>query len=92
MRRFCREVLEFLKSEYNDNYHFEIEQQLSKPTNFLPANGNTTLTINTYPGYKIKITNDSMMYLFGWYVNGEFIEERNQYRWQKELIDMIEGG
>ena len=26
------------------------------------------------------------------YRDGEFIEERNCYRWQKELIDMIEGG
>jgi hypothetical protein len=32
-----------------------------------------------------------MQYIFSWYINGAYMGERNQYRWQKELIDMIEG-
>lgn len=91
MKQFCEEVLKFLRSEYNYTYQFEIKHQLNKPTNFLPTSAEVVLTITVSHGYKIVVTNDSMQYIFSWYVNGEFIKERNQYRWQKELIDMIEG-
>lgn len=87
MKQFCKEVLKFLQSEYNDSYRFEIEYCNARP----PICEIVKLTIETSPQFKMIITNDSMQYLFGWYLSGEFIEERKQYRWQKELIDMIEG-
>ena len=88
MKKFCKNVLDFLQSEYDDSYRFEIEYRIARQ----PVGEMAELTIVVSPNYKLKIVNDSMYYLFGWYLNGEFIEERNQYRWQKELIDMIEGG
>ena len=87
MKQFCQEVLKFLESEYDDSYRFEIEYRIARP----PIYEMAELTIIYSPCYKLKIVNDSMQYLFGWYINGEFIKERDQYRWQKELIDMIEG-
>lgn len=88
MVKFCEDVLEFLQSTYDDSYHFEIECRKARP----PIYDMAELSITVSPNYKIKIINDWMQYIFGWYINGEFIKERNQYRWQKELIDIIEGG
>ena len=87
MRKFCKKVLEFLLSEYEDSYKFEINYKISM-SSICEA---VELIVEASPNYKIIIGNDSMYYLFGWYLNGEFIKERNQYRWQKELVDMIEG-
>jgi hypothetical protein len=88
MKQFCKDVLEFLRSEYDDAYRFEIELQLSSDS----AHQVVELSILAGPGYKIKIKNKSMQYIFNLYVSNEYIGERNQYRWQKELIDIIEGG
>ena len=88
MKQFCEEVLKFLRSEYDDSYGFDIELRRARP----PIYDMAELTITVSPNYKLKIVNDSMQYLFGWYINKEYLGERNQYRWQKELIDMIEGG
>ena len=41
--------------------------------------------------YSLTIVHESMMYIYDHYCSQEYIGERNQYRWQKELIDMIEG-
>lgn len=87
MRQFCKDVLEYLQSEYDDSYKFEIECRIARQ----PIGEMAELSIITSPNYKLTIVNDSMQYLFGWYVIGEYMGERNQYRWQKELIDMIEG-
>lgn len=59
----------------------------------MPDSGNekVELNITISPGYKLRIVNDSMQYLYGWYCTKEFIKERNMYYWQKELIDIIEG-
>ena len=88
MKKFCEDVLEFLISEYNDYYQFFITCQ----TTIWDIDDDVELMIKVTPKYKIRISNDLMRYIFGLYLNGEFIHERNQYRWQKELIDMIEGG
>jgi hypothetical protein len=58
----------------------------------LGNNQKAELKIKMSPHYSLIVSNDSLQYLFGWYLSGDFIKERNQYCWQKELIDMIEGG
>ena len=50
------------------------------------------LKIEMSPRYRLTICTDSMHYLFKLFMEGEYLEDRKQYRWQKELIDMIEGG
>ena len=91
MRRFCEDVLKFLRSEYDDSYEFSIERRVVVPARLIPNNEKVELTVKMSPHYKLTLVNDSMMYLFGCYRAGEFIEERGRYRWQKELVDMIEG-
>lgn len=93
MKQFCEEVLKYLRSEYDDSYQFEIKCWLCCPPRLgVPNNEKAELTIKMSPGYQYIITDHSMQYLFGCYQYGEYIKERNQYQWQKELIDMIEGG
>lgn len=86
MNQFCLDVLEFLNSEYDDGYEFSLEK-----TKRLNEEDYITLTVKIGRGYFIKADNRSMMFVYGCYCSGEYIGERNQYRWQKELIDMIEG-
>ena len=92
MKQFCEDVLNFLRSEYSDAYEFNIERRIVVPARLIPNNENIELTVKMSPHYKLTIVNASMMCLFGCYRAGEFIEERGVYRWQKELVDMIEGG
>jgi hypothetical protein len=91
MTQFCDDVLKFLHSEYDDSYQFELELRRISPPGQVLNNEAVVLTIKMSPCYKLKLTEDSMQYIFSWYINGAYIGERNQYRWQKELIDMIEG-
>lgn len=92
MKQFCEEVLKFLESEYNDSYQFEMRIWTALPSGLIQGNNQKAeLTIKMSPCYKLIVSNDSLQYLFCCYLTGEFIKERNQYRWQKELIDMIEG-
>lgn len=88
MKKFCEDVLKFLEAEYSDAYKFEISQYSDIPS----ENDTVELTIRVCTNYKRKLSSTIMLYIFGWYQSGLFIEERNQYRWQKELIDIIEGG
>ena len=88
MRQFCEEVLKFLRAEYNDSYKFDII--LYKSYGAL-CNDEAELTITVNQDYKIKLKNNSVQFLLGSYYAQEFIEERGLYRWQKELIDIIEG-
>jgi hypothetical protein len=88
MKQFCTDVLKFLESEYSDAYRFEIEYHAE----LRHQDDTIELTVALSPNLKRKLSHDIMFYIFGWYLTGEFVEERNQYRWQKELIDMIEGG
>jgi hypothetical protein len=87
MRKFCEDVLKFLKSEYNDSYDFNIEYTAALDHD----NDSVKLIIKMCQSYVIKLDEAAMFFVYGWYKAGEHIEERNQYRWQKELIDMIEG-
>lgn len=92
MGDFCKSVIDFLQSEYNDGYSFKIERYMALPPEFRPFNKERIeLKIDISPMYKITICDDSMRYLFKLYLEGEFLEDRKQYRWQKELVDMIEG-
>lgn len=86
MEQFCKDVLDFLQSEYNDAYEYDLEISRS-----LHSSDMAELKIKVSPGCKIKINNYCMQYLFSVYRSGNFIQERKQWQWQKELIDMIEG-
>lgn len=87
MKQFCEDVLKFLCSEYDDSYQFSIEyhKALNSEKDIVE------LAIEVSPRYKIKLNSDIMFCILGWYRNGVYIEERRQYRWQKALIDAIEG-
>lgn len=92
MGSFCEKVIDFLQSEYNDGYSFKIERYMALPPEFRPFNKERIeLKIDISPRYRITICDDSVRYLFKLYLEGEFLEDRKQYKWQKELIDMIEG-
>ena len=82
--RFCQEVLKFLKSEYQDSYTFEIEyyQTFDKEA--------AELLIKT-AGLIRKISDSYMNHFYCLYCEGRFLEDRKQFEWQKELIDLIEG-
>lgn len=92
MNRFCQDVIDFLNSEYSDAYDFKLEKRTTLPPPFsyhYPPK--LELSVKLDRCYTLKITNDSMQYLFSLYNSGEYIQERKQWRWQKELVDMIEG-
>ena len=90
---FCVDVVKFLESEYNDSYRFEVKRWVVLPSRLILGNNEKAeLIIKMNPHYQLIIVDENMQYLFGRYRDGEFIEERNCYLWQKELIDMIEGG
>lgn len=87
MNKFCKDVIDFLLSEYdNDAYNFNIEI-----TNTLAGRQTTELFIKAGKYYTIKLNSLCMNYLHTLYIVGEFIEEDKQYKWQKELIELIEG-
>ena len=86
MNQFCVDVMEFLKNEYSDAYEFNMEvthNMFSEPT--------AELAIRIGKGYTIKVGTTSMTYLYKLYRAGNFIKERGQWEWQKELVDIIEG-
>lgn len=90
MEQFCREVIKFLEMEYSGGYDFKLERTIS--LDYHNCNKlNVELRIKVSSHY-IKILNHaSIDYIFNLYREGEFIEEREQFKWQKELIDLIEG-
>lgn len=93
MNQFCKDVIDFLMSEYGDAYEYHIEKHITLPP-YLDPNGFSTkveLWVKFNPCYTLKIVNENMQYLFSLYNAGEYIQERKQWQWQKELIDMIEG-
>lgn len=87
MKQFYKDVIDFLKSEYSDGYEYNLDVSRS-----LYSPDIIELKIKIGHGFVVKITNNSMQYVYCLYRQGTFIEERNQYAWQKELVDMIEGG
>ena len=86
MNKFCKDVVEFLQLEYADGYDFNITayQELSGIKKI-------ELLIKVGPHFTLTVGDVSMQYLFGLYRTSEYIEERKQWLWQKELVDMIEG-
>lgn len=87
MKEFCNKVIDFLQQEYADGYNFKVEYYQTLPT-FCKA----MLTVEYNKQYSLKIADSMMEWLYRLYVEGKYIEERGQYLWQKELVDMIEGG
>lgn len=87
MNQFCKSVIAFLQSEYSDGYNFSITvyQELSG----IKA---IELIVKIDTSYTVKIGNTTMQYLFNLYCQGDYIAERKQWLWQKELIDILEGG
>ena len=85
MRQFCEDILKFLKNEYDESYVFSLERCIT--LNDVDA---VKLVIDC-GHYKTVLNERVMWYIFGCYRSQEYIGERNQYRWQKELIDIIEG-
>lgn len=90
--QFCEKVLEFLRAEYDDSYTFKIDRRITAPLYLAPDSGKMELIVTSGLRYRLIVTNENMRYLFKLYCQNEFIQERNQYQWQKELIEMIEGG
>lgn len=82
---FCEEILKFLKSEYNDSYEFSVEMKRDRFTCSIE------LKIKT-GGFTRIITSSYMEYFYELYRRRDYLEERDQFRWQKELIDLVEGG
>jgi hypothetical protein len=82
---FCKQVLDFLRAEYQDAYTFEIEYYESFAVN------DSVLRIKN-SGFIRTISNEYMNYFYSLYRQGQLLEDRKQYLWQKELIDLIEGG
>ena len=82
--QFCQEVLNFLRSEYQDSYTFEIEYYES------PGHTETVLKIKN-SGFIRTISDEYMCHFYTLYRLGKFLEDRGQYLWQKELVDLIEG-
>ena len=86
MIKFCNDIIEFLNSEYNDGYDFNVEI-----THHMFGEATAELYVNIDKSIMLKVPANSINYLYQLYIDGKFIEERNQFSWQKELIDMIEG-
>lgn len=86
MNQFCKDVIAFLQSEYNDAYEYKLEISRS-----LFLEDLVELKIKMGPNYKIIINHHCMQYLFNVYRSGKYIQEQKQWQWQKELIDLIEG-
>ena len=86
MKQFCEEVLRFLQSEYSDGYGFRLDL-----TNDLTCGEDAELVVYYGTSYRLIVSRNSMKYLFILWKEKTYIEERKQYAWQKELIDIIEG-
>lgn len=84
MEYFCEDVIYFLASEYDNTYHFEIE---NNPVGLID---DITLRITTDNYVKV-IDGGAMQFIYALYRLHAYSKERNQYTWQKELIDIIEG-
>ena len=86
MANFCKQLLEFLRSQYSDSYQFDVTvtQGMSKVS--------AVLMVKYGKGYIEMLDRDLMEWLYELYLNHEYLEERKMHRWQYELVDLIEGG
>ena len=94
MEQFRKDILNFLESEYNDAYTFRFEVWAGTPklvNGKLKCEEQNNLRIKITPQYERYINDDGVKYILNFYNSKEYLEDRKQYRWQKELIDMIEG-
>lgn len=89
--KFSTAVLEFLKEKYTTDYSFTIEKEQS-PSDKSYQNERMTLVIEMTPQYKITVVDATLRHLYKLYKSGSYVEERNQYTWQKELVDIIDKG
>lgn len=86
MEQFCKDVIDFLHSEYGDGYKFKlIAHQEIGGILYIELK----IRINNW--YTKTIGKSSMDYIRILYHRKTFIDEIKQYEWQKELIDIIEG-
>lgn len=86
MKQFCKEVVNFLQSEYGDGYEFHLDL-----INDLTYGEDAELYISYSTVYRVIVNRNSMKYLYVLWRSKEYTKERNQYLWQKELVDLIEG-
>jgi hypothetical protein len=84
MKQFCKDLLDFLWSEYNDAYEFKLELRETMTSE------QAELRIRS-DNYTRVIASCYMQYFYRVYLEKEYIQERKQFKWQKELIDLIEG-
>lgn len=85
MDQFCKDVIEFLQSEYNDAYSYNIEISYD-----IYSRKSMELRIKISPSYSIKVNDSYMEYIFALYNSKEFCRTKNLYCWQKELVSIIE--
>ena len=86
MEQFCKDLIEFLKSQYDDTFCFDI-------TTYSDISGlrDIELKIEMSNSYT-KIINGSVMDgIYRLYKTGHYYSLRKEFAWQKELIDIIEG-
>jgi hypothetical protein len=87
VKQLAKEVLEFLDSQYDRNtFKFRFDVSYS-----FDGDEEIWLNVCDKDGKVIKvITNNFLKYIFN-IRPMEYIEERQMWWWQKELIDEIEG-
>jgi hypothetical protein len=87
VKQVAKEVLEFLNSQYSDEFKFNFNVSYS-----LDGDEELWLNVCDKNGKVLKvITSNFLKYIFN-ISPMEYIEERKMWLWQKELIDEIEGG
>lgn len=89
MIEFCNKVKQFLESQYDDTYQFELERYIALPNKFAPFN-KERVTLKIWCDNFLSRTY-SIEHLYRLYESGYYYPERGEFAWQKELIDMIEG-
>lgn len=84
---FMCECVKYLHTQYPDSYTFEIEAYTG--LEYDESFGKMKIF---HKGTYIKEIEDSLMQnIFFQWLRPTYIQERQQYDWQKELVDLIEG-
>lgn len=86
MEQFCKDVITFLESEYSDAYYFNLTAHQE-----ITGIKYIELKIRVDNHYTKIISDKVMEYIYQLYAGSDYLDDRKQYKWQKELIDMIEG-
>lgn len=87
MEKFYKELDSFIRTTYSDHFHceWEIDSRLEMFTK-------EKLHIYYDDKYLRTISSRDIEHLLFLFAGGEYIEERQMYLWQKELVDILEGG